>query len=86
VLGDLAAAGVDDADLDAGEHVWVARVGVGDAEVVGGLLSGIDPCQAGVCDLLSAAVDAVVVVEHGSRGVVPEVVLDEVGCGLRLDR
>ena len=29
VLGDLAAAGVDDADLDAAEHVWVARVGVG---------------------------------------------------------
>jgi hypothetical protein len=42
VFGDLAAAGVDDADLDTAEDVWVARVRVRDSEEVGGLLAGID--------------------------------------------
>ena len=86
VLGNLAAAGVDDADLDAAEHVWVARIGVRDADEIGGLVTSIDLRQAGVRDLLGAAVHAVVVVKRRGRAVVPQVALDELGRVLRLDR
>src|SRR5262249_9125458 len=59
VLGDLRAAGVDDTDLNAAEHVGVARIRVGNAEEVRGLLPGVDLGQTGVRDLLGAAVHAV---------------------------
>jgi hypothetical protein len=69
----FAAAGVDDAGLDAAEHVRVARVRVGDAEERGGLVPSVDLLEIGVQDLRGAVVDSVVVVELRGHGVVPEV-------------
>lgn len=54
VLGDLGAAGVDDADLYATEPVPVARIGVGDPEERRGLVTGEDLRQTRVRNLHAA--------------------------------
>src|ERR1700722_19876246 len=84
VLGDLAAGGVNRADLDATEHVRIPRVRVRHAEEGGSLMTSVDLRKTGLRNLFGATVHAVVVVEHRRRAVVPEIVLAEVGRAPRL--
>lgn len=80
MLCDLAAAGVDYADLYPPEHVWVARVGNWHAEEVG--------CRFACIDFRETRVwhgHGRTVIEFAWCAVVQQVALDKVRCRLCLD-